>query len=285
MHQKKIGLMILAAFLVGFGLAQASDQAVGPIVTSAGYSPVLLTSVPDYPFGVAVPPQGQTIYFTGQDGLYYYAGGSGGLAVSDPGLTACRFRPKWGCFAGDSSGNIYRLNVNAGSEVLLGSVPGFLIPGIDIDPANGDIYFTAIRPLLPPAVRVYKLRQGGQAPRLVASLSTMVTGITVVGSSLYVAATYGGEVLRLPKTGGTPRPVISGPFSPADITADPAGNLYFSDMYGGAIYAVKKGTNRAVSIASGFNYPFGIGVDAKGNIYFVENYGPAGLWMLRRSFS
>ncbi len=279
MHLRKIGLGILAVIIIGLGWAQASDQAIGPIVTSASYSPAYLTGLPTLPMGIGVPGQGQPIYFTAMNGLYLYEGGSVVRIAPHWNLIACRFRPHYGLFVGDDWGDVFRWNVRAARLDLLARVNRF-ISGLDVDPANGDIYIVSSDL----STYLHKLKQGSSEPQFMGYLPNNVGNLAVVGNWLYLTQGYGGAILRMPKTGGAIKSVITGPIHPMDIVADAGGNLYFSDRAGGSIYAVKKGTTRAVKIASGFISPRGIGVDAKGNVYFIDHMGGS-MWILRRSFS
>ncbi len=295
---ERVSILVLAMTILCLGLTRAqtgrkpSDRTpvagakpAGPIVTGPGYSAVLLsTSMPYYAWGVGVPPSAGTIYVGGYGGVGGYSGGAAFTAASAPiWVTAARFRQNYGFTCGDDYGHIYRLNVATHTLNCLATVPGEpFITGLDVDPADGTIYFVA-EDYVNSYYHLYRLRKGSRTPKYMRRLPIEPYGVSIVKDSLYLTDMWNGGVYRMPKRGGALTPIASGLDGPCDIVADAGGNLYLTEYWGGNIVAIKSGTMQWTRIATGFDDPIGIGVDANGNIYFSEQVSYC-LWMLQKYF-
>ncbi len=294
----KVSILVLAVAGLCFGLVQAqtgpkpSDRTpasaagpAGPIVTGPGYSVVLLSSsMPYYAWGVGVPPSAGTIYVGGIGSVGAYSGGASFTVASAPiWVTAARFRQNYGFTCGDDYGHIYRLNAATHTLNRLATVPGEpFITGLEVDPADGTIYFVA-QDYVNSYYHLYRMRKGSRTPKYMRRLPIEPYGVSVVKDTLYLTDMWNGGVYRMPKSGGALTLVASGLDGPCDIVADGGGNLYLTEYWGGTIVAIKSGTGKWSRIATGFDGPMGIGVDANGNIYFCEQASYC-LWMLQKSF-
>ncbi len=246
-----------------------SLKAAGPIMTAAGYAPVLLTTVHPDSWSVTVAVPGMPVLATGGDGLYAYAGGTAHFVT--PCSTwplAVRFEKGYGTFVGDASGQLFRFHPATQKLQYLATIPYTYITGLDTDPSNGTTYFVANGDL---EAYLYGLAKGRRSPRLLATLPFMSRGVAVYGNTLYITQ-WNGVVYRLPKSGGVLEPFLTGLGNPTDIVADAAGNLFIADFRTGSIYRVAKGTANVETIASGFSYPHGIDVDRYGNVYTNEEF-------------
>ncbi|MFR9753539.1 IPT/TIG domain-containing protein [Nocardia sp. 004] len=87
-----------------------------------------------------------------------------------------------------------------------------------------------------PLGNVYSVPQTGGIPTLLASGLSVPTGLTRVGSLLYICEFGAGRVSTLPVAGGTPTPLVTGLSSPWGITVS-----------GGTLFIANRGTGQVVS--------------------------------------
>jgi DNA-binding beta-propeller fold protein YncE len=296
--KKSLSVVFLGLFLLA-GFASAQDRpgpsehalpgavppaATTPIATSVEYSPVLLSSAIPSPRGIGVPPAAGRVYvcgYNGTDEIYLYRHGSTQPTGVDAGGGPFAARYLQGFYFGDQSGYIDKLVKGAAKQLV--SMPGSLISGLAVDPANGCIYFATIGS----SYGIYKLRKGSSTPKLLLSVAFYCYGIAVQGDALYISDYDSGAIYRMPKRGGSLHLFCSGLYGPCDLLFDKGGNLYIAEWLGGRVQAVRAGTSTPVVIAQGFVNVFGIGLDKYGNVYFTEdpsNNGSNGnLWKLERS--
>lgn len=292
MKWKKQGMVLaICAVLLIVGLApvQAQEQlsdpvqqapikgpAIKPVAT--GYTPTkLLGNLGGGPRGVGVLATGNIILFNtySDKTLWGYSNKNKQsiLTTASP-LQASRMISKY-YVVGDDAGNIYYLDPQTKKLKTLASLGSGYITGLDID-TNGDIYFIELTSKV-----LYKLPKGSKTPVRIATLGFSSWGVAVSGNTLYVTDTYGGNIYKLPKTGGSLTKFVSGLGGATDLDSDTAGNLYIADYYGGSISYIKAGSTTIQKIATGFNTPYYLGLDSAGNVYFTD-YGNAELWELKR---
>ncbi len=288
---KRLIFVVVACLVLVAGLSLAQDRKPAdrtlsgtlppaptvPIVTSVEYSPILLASGISSIRGLGVPPPAGRAFVCDFDGeVHLYDNGS--FYPTGVGYYPFSGRYFKGFYFGDYWGNIYKL-VN-GTAKLLAQMPGSLISALTVDPANGCIYFATQWA----SYGIYKLRQGSSTPKLLLSIPFDCYGLAIKGDSLYVSDFFAGSIYRMPKKGGSLRPMYSGLIGPCDLIFDQGGNLYIAEWIGGRVMAVKAGTADPVPIAQGFAWLFGVDVDKYGNIYFTEDNGGR-LWKLQKSFN
>lgn len=244
--------------------------------TVPGYDAQLLGSGMDDPWGVGVLPKGRDAFVndSGDNTLWRYRYGTfSQIMTTGTSLEAGRYRGRY--YVGDNLGHIYKFKAGVGLESIMFAVPGPIM-ALDVDPANGDIYFIANGNV------PFRLPKGSQFPvGLGIVLPNQSYGIAVRSRHLYISQYDTGLIYRLPKKGGALTVAFSGLNGPTDLVFNKDGDLFVAEYNGGSIAHIPSTFSSIKRIAWGFIEPFTLGVDLNDNVILVDN-GAAELWLLKK---
>ncbi len=110
----------------------------------------------------------------------------------------------------------------------------------------------------------------GQQVRTLARGLVRPTGAAIAADgSILVADENGGDIRRVPATGGPPARVARMPV-PDDVVVDAAGNIYVNTLNEGAIHRIDARTGKDEIFWQGLKEPQGIMLDADGNLIVAE---------------
>ncbi len=243
--------LVVPVFLLGlavFASLPSTRSAARPVPKEQPSSLVatVLASGPPLidPFGVAISPNGQTVY------VYDYTANS-----------------------------VFSIPATGGNPSLLVSGPPLVNSrGMTISPDGGTLYVAGFG-----NGTIISLPSGGGTPTTLASGSPLVhpNGITVSpdGSTLYITDNFAGAVFSLPVTGGTPTVLASGPpfgtnlAGPGGVILSHDGSTLFVGAGSSGIYSLPAtgGTPVLINSNSQLRLPFSIALSSDESRILVED--------------
>jgi hypothetical protein len=105
-------------------------------------------------------------------------------------------------------------------------------------------------------------------PIALASGQALPTLLAVDATNVYWGNHTGGQIMKLPKSGGSPIELASGQNQPYTLAVD-ASNLYWTNNGDGTVMQLPTGGGTPLMLASGQNGPVGIAVDAS-YVYWTD---------------